>query len=76
MPRDAVSRTANDERNGGHKWVTLRLREDNPCLHGSLEIKVSILHWVIFKDFLAQHTFFITNCEISLFDWTTMISVN
>ena len=23
MPRDAVSRTANVERNGGHKWVKL-----------------------------------------------------
>ena len=23
MPRDAVSRTANVERNGGHKWVSL-----------------------------------------------------
>ena len=23
MPRDAVSRTANVERNGGHKWVQL-----------------------------------------------------
>ena len=23
MPRDAVSRTANVERNGGHKWVNL-----------------------------------------------------
>ena len=25
MPRDAVSRTANVERNGGHKWVNLFL---------------------------------------------------
>ena len=24
MPRDAVSRTANVERNGGHKWVNLK----------------------------------------------------
>ena len=23
MPRDAVSRTANVERNGGHKWVSM-----------------------------------------------------
>ena len=23
MPRDAVSRTANVERNGGHKWVNV-----------------------------------------------------
>ena len=25
MPRDAVSRTANVERNGGHKWVNRRM---------------------------------------------------
>ena len=26
MPRDAVSRTANVERNGGHKWVKGRIQ--------------------------------------------------
>ena len=29
MPRDAVSRTANVERNGGHKWVNKRLQSDS-----------------------------------------------
>ena len=26
MPRDAVSRTANVERNGGHKWVNKQVK--------------------------------------------------
>ena len=27
MPRDAVSRTANVERNGGHKWVNIYMHQ-------------------------------------------------
>ena len=32
MPRDAVSRTANVERNGGHKWVNTKKRTSLPSL--------------------------------------------
>ena len=35
MPRDAVSRTANVERNGGHKWVNAERRQPlrrAPCV--------------------------------------------
>ena len=31
MPRDAVTRTANVERNGGHKWVKLNLDYNYPA---------------------------------------------
>ena len=37
MPRDAVSRTANFERNGGHKWVKKlgKALKDINCTHST-----------------------------------------
>ena len=34
MPRDAVSRTANVERNGGHKWVNQQPHLTKECIKG------------------------------------------
>ena len=48
MPRDAVSRTANVERNGGHKWVKEILpatgRESGTSRHHGDPIKVILKH--------------------------------
>ena len=42
MPRDAVSRTANVERNGGHKWVKIKFKENcNPNYLRSMPIKAA-----------------------------------
>ena len=47
MPRDAISRTANFERNGGHKWVNKEEKKEVPeekelslCAHSEKQILV------------------------------------
>ena len=43
MPRDAVSRTANAERTGRHKWVKVVLREMNISLWFRLHVAILFL---------------------------------
>ena len=58
IPRDAVSRTANVERNGGHKWVK-EIVKTLDCESSSLSLRTGwgeeifalvSLHWRLFQD--------------------------
>ena len=43
MPRDAVSRTANVERNGGQKWIAYDIqRIKHSLMHSWVQLKMSV----------------------------------
>ena len=47
MPRDAVSRTANVERNGGQKWVNKRLKFIQEIAGYNIRNKrLEFVHWI------------------------------
>ena len=62
MPRDAVSRTANVERNGGHKWVNVQSQKTTAIRRKTVEeTVVSRHHKFLIEDLLkpliqSQHS--------------------